>query len=53
MTMNVAPAGISARRDQRLNAQVRKMEAEMAWTEADDDRVRELCKTADVGKMTS
>ena len=22
------------------------------WTEADDDRVRELCKTADVGKMT-
>lgn len=25
----------------------------MAWTEKDDDRVRDLCKTADVGKMTS
>lgn len=24
----------------------------MAWTEADDDRVRELCKTVDVGKLT-
>lgn len=24
----------------------------MAWTEEDDDRVREMCKTADVGKMT-
>lgn len=25
----------------------------MAWTEADDERVREMCKTADVGRMTS
>lgn len=24
----------------------------MTWTEADDDRVKELCKTADVGRMT-
>lgn len=24
----------------------------MAWTEADDDRVREFCKTVDVGKLT-
>ena len=24
----------------------------MAWTEQDDDRVREFCKTADVGKLT-
>lgn len=23
------------------------------WTEADDERVREFCKTADVGKLTS
>ena len=23
------------------------------WSEADDDRVREMCKTADVGRMTS
>lgn len=25
----------------------------MPWTEADDDRVREFCKTADVGKLTA
>lgn len=25
----------------------------MTWTEADDERVKELCKTADVGRMTS
>lgn len=25
----------------------------MAWSEADDDRVRELCKTIDVGQLTS
>ncbi len=24
----------------------------MAWTEQDDDRVREICKTVDVGKLT-
>jgi hypothetical protein len=24
----------------------------MAWTEADDDRVREQCKNIDVGKLT-
>jgi hypothetical protein len=24
----------------------------MAWTEKDDERVRELCKTVDVGKLT-
>jgi hypothetical protein len=25
----------------------------MSWTEQDDDRVRELCKTLDVGKLTA
>lgn len=24
----------------------------MSWSEQDDDRVRELCKTVDVGKLT-